>query len=186
MTKLSNLAPINPSGPGTSASNPFKCLSIPHGYNLLKRLRFRSANGGCKVAYERVGTLQVPGLPHPVDQYTLFVENFKEDEPKDKLMDFYIYAYSDVPHSEKELPAGLVIINLLSREAVKRMDENVQKNPELKKIFDDEMLRTVNIARMQRGLAPLDRLPEKGSCMLVLICTVLSAACIGAGISILV
>ena len=60
----------------------------------------------------------------------------------------------------------------------KMMDNMVESNPKLKELMNEEMLFRVNMARIQRGLSPLDKLPQKGSCLLLLfgILTIISSA----------
>jgi len=164
MREQSPLVPSNPTGPGTSASKPFRMVSIAHAYGLLDRLHFRSPAGSCKVRYDRIGSLTQPGFPHPIDHYVLFEGDLHSDQPRGKLMDFYVYGYADNPHSDDDLPAGLTVLKI--DEATRRkMDELVENNPELKRIFEERALMQINMARLQRGLAPLDRLPQKGSCL---------------------
>ena len=167
MHEFSSLAPRNPTGPGTSLGNPFRTLSIMHGYSLLDRLHFRSAAGGCKVRYDRVGSMTHPSLPHPVDHYVLFEGDMNSKNPKGRLMDFYVYGYSDHPHSDEDLPAGLTIIKM-GKEFDQKMEEMIEKSPELKRMFEERALLQINMARLQRGLAPLDQLPQKGSCLIAL------------------
>lgn len=164
MQEQSSLAPSKPTGPGTSLGNPFRTMSIVHGYNLLDRLHFRSQAGGCKVRYNRVGSKTHPGFPHPADHYVLFEGDMGSKDSKGKLMDFYVYGYSDSPHSDDDLPAGLTVIKL-DKEDYQKMDEMLERSPELKRLFEQQALMQVNMARLQRGLSPLDRLPEKGSCL---------------------
>jgi hypothetical protein len=56
----------------------------------------------------------------------------------------------------------------IDEETRKKMDELVESNPELKRMFEERALLQINMARLQRGLAPLDRLPQKGGCLLAL------------------
>ena len=165
MHEISSLAPRNPTGPGTSLGNPFRTISIMHGYTLLDRLHFRSPAGGCKVRYNRVGSMTHPSYPNPIDHYVLYEGDHGSDAPKGKLMDFYVYGYSDHPHSDDDLPAGLTIIKM-GKEFDKKMEEMIEKSPELKRMFEQRALMQINMARLQRGLPPLDRLPEKGSCLI--------------------
>ena len=165
MHEYSLLAPRNPTGPGTSLGNPFRTLSIMHGYTLLDRLHFRSPAGGCKVRYDRAGSKTHPNLPNPIDHYILFEGEITSDAKKGKLMDFYVYGYSDNPHSDDNLPAGLTIIKM-GKEFDQKMEEMIENSPELKKMFEERALMQINMARLQRGLSPLDRLPQKGSCLL--------------------
>lgn len=174
MHQYSHLAPQRPTGPGTSLSHPFRALSIPHGYNLLDRLYFESSAGRCKVRYDRVGSKSHPSLPHPVDHYVLFEGDLGSKDTKGKLMDFYIYAYSDNPHRDDDLPAGLTIIKL-DDETRRKMSELVDKNPELKRVFEERALLEINMARAQRGLPPLDSLPQKGSCLVAIFATLAMA-----------
>jgi hypothetical protein len=46
------------------------------------------------------------------------------------------------------------------------MDDIVENNPALKRMFEERALMQINMARLQRGLSPLDRLPEKGNCLI--------------------
>jgi hypothetical protein len=95
----------------------------------------------------------------------LYEGDHGSDAPKGKLMDFYVYGYSDHPHSDDDLPAGLTVIKM-GKEFDKKMEEMIEKSPELKRMFEQRALMQINMARLQRGLAPLDRLPEKGSCLI--------------------
>ena len=165
MHEHSSLAPSNPTGPGTSLGNPFKVISIMHGYTLLDRLHFRSPAGGCKVRYDRVGSKSHPSFPNPIDHYVLFEGDMSSKDPKGKLMDFYVFGYSDHPHSDDDLPAGLTVIKM-DKDFQKQMHDMVEKSPELKRMFEERALLQINMARLQRGLSPLDRLPEKGSCLI--------------------
>lgn len=165
MHDYSSLAPRNPTGPGTSLGNPFKVISIMHGYTLLDRLHFRSAAGGCKVRYDRIGSKTHPNFQNPIDHYVLFEGDMDSEAPKGKLMDFYVYGYSDYPHSDNDLPAGLTIIKM-GKEFDQKMEEMIEKSPELKRMFEERALLQINMARLQRGLSPLDRLPQKGSCLM--------------------
>ena len=96
-------------------------------------------------------------------------------QPKGKLMDFYVYGYSDNPHSDDDLPAGLTVIKM-GKEFDQKMEEMIEKNPELKRMFEEQALLRINMARLQRGLPPLDRLPQKGACLLVLLTMVAGAS----------
>jgi hypothetical protein len=165
MHEYSPLAPRNPAGPGTSLGNPFRTLSIMHGYTLLDRLHFRSPAGGCKVRYDRAGSMTHQSFPNPIDHYILFEGEITSDGKKGKLMDFYVYGYSDNPHSDDNLPAGLTIIKM-GKEFDQKMEEMIENSPELKRMFEERALMQINMARLQRGLSPLDRLPQKGSCLL--------------------
>ena len=165
MNDYSTLAPRNPTGPGTSLGNPFRTLSIMHGYTLLDRLHFRSPAGGCKVRYDRAGSMTHPSFPNPIDHYILFEGEITSDGKKGKLMDFYVYGYSDNPHSDDNLPAGLTIIKM-GKEFDQKMEEMIENSPELKRMFEERALMQINMARLQRGLSPLDRLPQKGSCFI--------------------
>lgn len=165
MHEYSPLAPRNPTGPGTSLGNPFRTLSIMHGYTLLDRLHFRSPAGGCKVRYDRAGSMTHPSFPNPIDHYILFEGEISSDGKKGKLMDFYVYGYSDNPHSDDNLPAGLTIIKM-GKEFDQKMEEMIENSPELKRMFEERALMQINMARLQRGLSPLDRLPQKGSCFI--------------------
>ncbi len=136
-----------------------------HGYTLLDRLHFRSPDGGCKVRYERAGSMTHPSFPNPIDHYILFEGEITSDRKKGKLMDFYVYGYSDNPHNDENLPAGLTIIKM-SKEFDQKMEEMIESSPELKRMFEERALMQINMARLQRGLSPLDRLPQKGSCLL--------------------
>ena len=136
-----------------------------HAYSLLDRLHFRSPAGGCKVRYDRIRSMTPPGFPNPVDHYVLFEGDMDSKQPKGKLMDFYVYGYSDNPHSDDDLPAGLTVIKM-GKEFDQKMEEMIEKSPELKRMFEERALMQINMARLQRGLSPLDRLPEKGSCLL--------------------
>ncbi len=149
-----------------------------HGYNLLDRLHFRSPAGGCKVRYDRVGSKTHPSFPHPIDHYVLFEGDMGSKDPKGKLMDFYVYGYSDNPHSDDNLPAGLTTIKM-GKEFDQKMEEMIENSPELKRMFEERALMQINMARLQRGLSPLDRLPQKGSCSLA--ATTLLAAGSGFG-----
>jgi len=171
MSTLSNLAPANPTGPGTSLDNPFRTNSIMHAYNLMDRLHFRSAAGGCKVRYDRVGSKTHPSFRNPIDHYVLFEGEMSSKDPKGKLMDFYVYGYSDSPHHDDDLPAGLTVIKF-DEATRKQMDDLIENNPEMKRLFERQALMQVNMARLQRGLPPLDRLPQKGACLLVAIALV--------------
>lgn len=171
MSTLSHLAPVNPTGPGTSLDNPFRTTSIMHAYNLMDRLHFRAAAGSCKVRYDRIGSRTRPGLPHPVDHYVLFEGDMDSKHPKGKLMDFYVYAYADRPHRDDDLPAGLTVVKLDAAQR-KQMDDLLESNPEMKRLFERQALMQVNMARLQRGLPPLDRLPQKGACLLLAIALV--------------
>jgi len=165
MHEISSLAPRSPTGPGTSLGNPFRTISIMHGYTLLDRLHFRSPAGGCKVRYDRVGSMSHPSYPNPIDHYVLYEGDLDSDAPKGKLMDFYVYGYSDSPHDTDDLPAGLTVLKL-DKEFAKQMHDMVENSPELKRMFEQRALMQINMARLQRGLPPLDRLPEKGSCLI--------------------
>lgn len=80
-------------------------------------------------------------------------------------MDFYLYGYADNPHSDEDLPAGLTVIKM-DRQLQQQMHDMVESNPELKRMFEQRALMQINMARLQRGLPPLDRLPQKGSCLI--------------------
>ena len=175
MHEISSLAPRNPTGPGTSLGTPFRTISIMHGYTLLDRLHFRSPAGGCKVRYNRVGSMTHPSYPNPIDHYVLYERDLGSDAPKGKLMDFYVYGYTDNPHSDDDLPAGLTVIKM-GKEFDQKMEEMIEKNPELKRMFEEQALLRINMARLQRGLPPLDRLPQKGACLLVLLTLVAGAS----------
>jgi hypothetical protein len=149
-----------------------------HGYTLLDRLHFRSPGGGCKVRYDRAGSMTHPSFPNPIDHYILFEGEITSDGKKGKLMDFYVYGYSDNPHSDENLPAGLTIIKM-GKEFDQKMEEMIENSPELKRMFEERALMQINMARLQRGLSPLDRLPQKGSCLLA--ATTLLAAGSGLG-----
>jgi hypothetical protein len=136
-----------------------------HGYTLLDRLHFRSPAGGCKVRYDRAGSMTHQSFPNPIDHYILFEGEITSDGKKGKLMDFYVYGYSDNPHSDDNLPAGLTIIKM-GKEFDQKMEEMIENSPELKRMFEERALMQINMARLQRGLSPLDRLPQKGSCLL--------------------
>ena len=116
--------------------------------------------------YDRLGSKTHPRFPHPIDHYVLFEGVMASDQPRGKLMDFYVYGYADNPHPDDDLPAGLTVIKM-SKEFDQKMQEMIEKSPELKRVFDDRMLLQINMARLQRGLAPLDQLPQKGSCLVV-------------------
>lgn len=167
MREHSSLAPINPTGPGTSLGNPFRVISLMHGYNLLDRLHFRSPAGGCKVRYDRVGSETHPSFPNPIDHYILFEGDMGSKDSKGKLMDFYVYGYSDSPHGDDALPAGLTVMKF-DKEFDKKMGDMIENSPELKRLFEQQALMQINMARLQRGLSPLDRLPQKGSCLIAL------------------
>ena len=136
-----------------------------HSYGLMDRLHFRSPAGGCKVRFDRIGSITPPGFANPVDHYVLFEGDMSSKDPKGKLMDFYVYGYADNPHSDDDLPAGLTVIKM-GKEFDQKMEEMIEKSPELKRMFEERALMQINMARLQRGLSPLDRLPEKGSCLL--------------------
>ncbi|MEY3813120.1 MAG: hypothetical protein RL495_1067 [Verrucomicrobiota bacterium] len=178
MHEFSRLAPRNPTGPGTSPGNPFRTQSILHGYNLLDVMHFQSQEGSCKVRYERIGSNTHPNFPHPIDHYILFEGEMGTKETKGKLMDFYIYGYSDHPHDRDDLPAGL-LIRKFDDETRKQMKELVESTPALKRIMEQQTLMRINMARLQRGLPPLDRLPQKGACLLVLLALVAGVSALG-------
>ena len=178
MHEQSSLAPRNPAGPGTSPDNPFRTLSIMHAYNLMDRLHFRSPAGGCKVRYDRVRSMTPPGFPNPVDHYVLFEGDMDSKQPKGKLMDFYVYSYSDSPHTDDELPAGLTVIKF-DAQTRKKMDDLIESDPEMKRLFEQQALLRINMARLQRGLPPLDRLPQKGACLFVLLALVAGVCALG-------
>lgn len=165
MSHLSPLAPDSPSGPGITPNAPFRTVSIMHAYNLMDRLRFRSAKGSCKVRYDRVRSVTSPGFSHPIDHYFLFEGDESSDRPKGKLMDFYVYSYADRPHRDEDLPAGLTVVKFDADDR-RKMDEMLEKNPEMKRLFEQQALMQINMARLQRGLTPLDKLPQKGSCLI--------------------
>jgi hypothetical protein len=54
----------------------------------------------------------------------------------------------------------------MGKEFDQKMEEMIEKSPELKRMFEERALMQINMARLQRGLSPLDRLPQKGSCLL--------------------
>jgi len=178
MHEYSPLAPRSPTGPGTSLGNPFRTLSIMHGYTLLDRLHFRSPAGGCKVRYERAGSMTHPSFPNPIDHYILFEGEITSDGKKGKLMDFYIYGYSDNPHSDDNLPAGLTIIKM-GKEFDQKMEEMIENSPELKRMLEERALMQINMARLQRGLSPLDRLPQKGNCLIAAFCLLAAGSGLG-------
>ena len=167
MHEQSQLAPINPTGPGTSLDNPFRTISLVHGRNLMDRMYFRSEANTCKVRYHRDFSMGHPNFPNPIDKYTLYEGDVMSDSRKGKLMDFYVYGYSNDPHNDADLPAGLTVMKM-NKELVQKMDEILEKSPELKRLFEQQALMQINMARLQRGLAPLDRLPQKGGCLLAL------------------
>lgn len=131
----------------------------------MDRLHFRSAAGSCKVRYHRDYSMGHPNFPNPIDKYTLSEGDMMSDRPKGKLMDFYVYGYADNPHSDDDLPAGLTVIKM-NKELKEKMDDMLEKSPELKRLFEKQALMQINMARLQRGLSPLDRLPQKGSCLI--------------------
>ncbi len=157
MHEISSLAPRNPTGPGTSLDNPFRTISLVHGRNLMDRMYFRSEDKTCKVRYHRDFSMGHPKFPNPIDKYTLYEGDVMSDSRKGKLMDFYVYGYSNDPHNDADLPAGLTVM---------KMNKELEKSPELKRLFEQQALMQINMARLQRGLPPLDRLPEKGSCLI--------------------
>lgn len=106
-----------------------------------------------------------PSFRHPIDQYVLFERDMSSKDPKGKLMDFYVYGYADNPHSDDDLPAGLTVIKM-GKEFDQKMEEMIERSPELKRMFEERALLQINMARLQRGLLPLDRLPQKGSCLI--------------------
>ena len=117
--------------------------------------------------YDRIGSLTQPGFPNPIDHYVLFEGDMGSKDSNGKLMDFYVYGYADNPHSDDDLPAGLTVLKI-DEETRKKMDELVESNPELKRLFEQQALMQINMARLQRGLSPLDRLPQKGSCLIAI------------------
>jgi hypothetical protein len=54
----------------------------------------------------------------------------------------------------------------MGKEFDQKMEEMIENSPELKRMFEERALMQINMARLQRGLSPLDRLPQKGSCLL--------------------
>ncbi len=178
MHEQSSLAPRNPTGPGTSPDNPFRTLSIMHAYNLMDRLHFRSPAGGCKVRYDRVRSMTPPGFPNPGDHYVLFEGAMDSKQPKGTPMDVYAYSYSDSPHTDDELPAGLTVIKF-DAQTRKKMDDLIESDPEMKRLFEQQALLRINMARLQRGLPPLDRLPQKGACLLVLLALAAGVSALG-------
>jgi hypothetical protein len=171
MYEISPYAPPNPTGPGTTPDNPYRTICIPDAYGLLKRIRYNSDKERKKISYERIGPIHSPQFENPIDHYAIM------DAEKRKIMDFYMYSYSDRPHTEDDLPRNLLVLKL-DEDMRKMMDNMVESNPKLKELMNEEMLFRVNMARIQRGLSPLDKLPQKGSCLILLfgILTVISSA----------
>ena len=172
MREISPYAPNSPTGPGTSINNPFRTVSIADAYALLNRIHYKTSTGREKISYDRVGPVNSPGFKDPVDHYIL------TDSEKRKIADFYIYSYSNYSNSDSDLPEPLLIFKL-DDETYAMFDKIVQSNPELKKAMDEQLLFRVNMARMQRGLAPLSSLPRQGSCLLTAF-TLLSVLSLGA------
>jgi hypothetical protein len=171
MYEISPYAPTNPTGAGTSPSNPYRTISIADAYGLLDRIRYNSDTRRQKIGYERVGPIHTPQFNNPIDHYAIM------DAEKRKIMDFYMYSYSDHPHSDDDLPENLLVLKL-DEDMRKMMDNMVESNPKLKELMNEQMLFRVNMARIQRGLPPLDKLPQRGSCLLLLfgLLTVISSA----------
>lgn len=161
MEVYSLLAPQNPSGLGTAPETPFCTQSIPASYYLLRRLMLSSALGNCCVLAERVTSFRLAGFPEPIDHYILYESDGGWSDKRGKLLDFYIYAYSDKPHSRKDLPCGLSTPD--QSELSNTIDDLADKNPELKKALDKYKLQLLNIERMQKGYRPLNKLPTSAS-----------------------
>ena len=172
MTEISPYSPPFPSGPGSSIEFPFKTISIPASYDLLNCIYYKTNSGNIKITYVRVGSINIPRFENPVDHYIL------SDYENRKIMDFYIYCYSNNPHSHSELPECLMV-RTLDKETRANFDKLVQSDPALKKMMDEQLLLRVNFARIQRGLPPLSSLPKQCSCLLlafILLTTFFSAA----------
>jgi hypothetical protein len=92
-------------------------------------------------------------------------------------MDFYMYSYSDRAHTDDDLPENLWVLKL-DEDMRKMIDNMVESNPKLKELMNEQMLFRVNMARIQRGLPPLDKLPQRGSCVVLLfaLLTLISSA----------
>jgi hypothetical protein len=165
---FSRLAPSNPRGPGTTAADAFKVVSIPHGYAMLDRLRFTAGGSVYKVKYERLGSARQAGFSDPVDHYILYIDDAPDASVNGRLMDFYVFAYARSAHDESDLPVGFSVFRL-SEAARRDMDRMLEENPAMKEAFERQALLQVNMARMQRGLPPLSRLPSKGGCALILV-----------------
>jgi hypothetical protein len=165
---FSRLAPSSPRGRGATAADAFKVVSIPHGYAMLDRLRFTAAGSVYKVKYERLGSARQAGFSDPVDHYVLYIDDATDSSVNGRLMDFYVFAYARSGHDESDLPVGFSVFKL-SEDACRDMDRMLERNPAMKEAFERQALLQVNLARMQRGLPPLSRLPSKNGCVWFLV-----------------
>ena len=171
MYEISPYAPSSPTGPGTTPDNPYRTISIADAYGLLDRIRYNSNSERKKISYERIGPIHSRQFENPIDHYAIM------DAEKRKIMDFYMYSYSNHPHSDDDLPENLLVLKL-DDNMRKVMHDMVESNPKLKELMNEQMLFRVNMARIQRGLPPLDKLPQRGSCVVLLfaLLTLISSA----------